>query len=177
MALSGRNRQRPTSVEQVAVDLRVARRNTGLWPTIQGLDAHATHQGRDMQPTDLEALALELLGKPPCPAERVLKVPLVDAAHKAKGFPPESDAAVLHAVPVQIEKFTLACDAQLRPLADHRRPLGPGKRPSAESKKIALDSQFADLIRLHWKVSRLVSCGSVAGAARRAAIHETAVLI
>ena len=103
------------TIEQVRVDLRVARGNAGSRPAIQRLDGHAAHQGRHVDPADVEAFPLELLGQPAGTVERVLQVQLIDPTHNPQILLAYRTRRVVHAGPVEPEKFTLARDAQLCP--------------------------------------------------------------
>src|ERR1019366_5190071 len=76
-----------------------------------------------------------LLGEPPCAIERMLQVQLIDPAHQSQILFAHRTRRVVDAAPIESENLALPAHAQLWPLINHRRALGPGKRPSAESKK------------------------------------------
>src|ERR1700678_1015226 len=68
--------------QQIRVDQRVARRNTGARSAVNGLDAHAAHQGHQVHSADLKSLTYELLGEPACTIKRMLQMQLIDPAHQ-----------------------------------------------------------------------------------------------
>lgn len=64
--------------QQIGVDLVPRCWLRGVWPTIEGLDAHTLHQRGNVQPPDLEPFLNQQSLQHPAARERELHVQLVD---------------------------------------------------------------------------------------------------
>jgi hypothetical protein len=68
--------------QQIEVNLVPRRRFRGLWPAIEGLDAHALHQRGNVQPADFEPLLDQQPLQHPAARKREFHVQLAGPVHQ-----------------------------------------------------------------------------------------------
>jgi hypothetical protein len=78
----------------------------GARTTIDRLDSHAFHQGRDMPATDREAFAAEKIAQHAGPRERALQMQFVHPPHEAQVFGRDRTRLVIDRAPRLLQSST-----------------------------------------------------------------------